>query len=129
MSRIDRLFKRQMGDDVNELELELRGKLDAKTQEIESFMAKLLGLGDIDDLDSHTRERHEANVRNMIEKHEEGVRHLNERHQEAMVEGDVSNLTTGRESIDRSPTRIGRLLEQRQELVEQILQLQGLGGS
>ena len=102
---------------MSELELELRGKLNAKTQEIESFMAKILGLGDIDDLDLQTRRRHEANVRNMIEKHEDSV-HLIERYEEAMVDGP-----NGRGSIGRSPTRIGRLLEERYELAEQILNL------
>ncbi len=100
-------------------DLQLHHWLDAKTQEIESFMARILGLGDIDDLDLPTRQRHAANVRNMIERYEESVRDLIARQEEARAERDITDPGTA--TIGRWPTRIGRLLDERYELAEQVL--------
>ena len=83
------------------------------------FMARILGLGDIDDLDLPTRQRHAANVRNMIEKYEESVRELSARQQEAEAEGYITDPGTA--TIGRWPTRIGRLLDEHYELAEQVL--------
>jgi hypothetical protein len=98
---------------------QLHHRLDAKTQEIESFLARILGLGDIDDLDLPTRQRHAVNVRNMIEKYEEHVRDLIARQAEGRGDGDITDPGTA--TIGRWPTRIGRLLDERYELAEQVL--------
>jgi hypothetical protein len=98
---------------------QLHHMLDAKTQEIESFMARILGLGDIDDLDLPTRQRHAANVRNMIEKHQESMRDVIARQEETRAQGDITD--PGATTLGRWPTRIGRLLDERYELAEQVL--------
>jgi hypothetical protein len=98
---------------------QLHHMLDAKTQEIEAFMARILGLGDIDDLDLPTRQRHAANVRNMIEKHQESMRDVIARQEEAKAQGDITD--PGATTLGRWPTRIGRLLDERYELAEQVL--------
>ena len=78
---------------------QLHHMLDAKTQEIESFMARILGLGDIDDLDLPTRQRHAANVRNMIEKHQESMRDVIARQEEARHKA-TSPIQARRHSAD-----------------------------
>jgi hypothetical protein len=97
----------------------LHHRLEAKTLEIESFMARILGLGEIDGLDLATRQRHAQNVRNMIERHEESARELIARQEEAGAAGDIADPPA--EKIGRWPTRIGRLLDERFELAEQVV--------
>jgi hypothetical protein len=91
-------------------ELELLRNLSAKTREIESVVAKAYGI-DVDDLDPSARRRLEDEVEALIEEHEE-----------ALHEGDTVEEWR---ALDQrlSQTEIGRLLQQRHDLAEQILDL------
>ena len=64
----------QLGDDpMSEQELELFGKLNAKTEEIERFVAKAYEIGDIGSLDPTAMQRLEIEVEQLIEQHADAL--------------------------------------------------------
>jgi hypothetical protein len=91
---------------------ELQQELLAKDREIAVLVAETLGLGEIDDLDAQAKRSLEGEVEEMIERHEE-----------ALLEG---NSVEEWRDLDRrfAKTEIGRLLEERYEIAEQILDLE-----
>jgi AAA+ superfamily predicted ATPase len=91
-------------------ELELLRNLSATTREIESVVAKAYGI-DVDDLDPSARRRLEDEVEALIEEHEE-----------ALHEGDTVEEWR---ALDQrlAQTEVGRLLQERHEIAEQILDL------
>jgi hypothetical protein len=98
-----------IGDDpMSEQELELLRKLNAKTGEIERFVAKAYEIGDIDDLDPPAMQRLEKEVEQLIEQHED-----------ALLEGETVEEWR---ALDQrlAETEIGRLLQERHEIFEQI---------
>jgi hypothetical protein len=94
---------------MNEREQELRRSLNVKTREIECLVAKALEFGDINDLDPPTLHRLELEVEQLIEQHEG-----------ALLEGDTIEEW---DALDQrlAKTEIGRLLQERNEIAEQIL--------
>jgi len=91
-------------------ELELLRNLSARTREIESVVAKAYGI-DVHHLDPAARRRLEDEVEALIEEHEE-----------ALHEGDTVEEWR---ALDQrlAQTEIGRLLQERHEIAEQILDL------
>ena len=90
-------------------ELDLLRKLNAKTLEIESVVAKAYGIGQ--DLDASARRQLEDEVEALIEEHEDSLH-----------EGD----TVGEwRALDQrlAQTDVGRLLQERHRIAEQILDL------
>jgi hypothetical protein len=104
----------QLGDDPmseQELELELLRKLNAKSEEIERFVAKAYKIGDIGNLDPTAMQRLEIEVEQLIE-----------RHADALLDGET--IEEWRALDQRlAETEIGRLLQERHEIFEQILDL------
>ena len=90
-------------------ELDLLRNLNAKTRQIESVVAKAYGIGD--DLDASARRRLEDEVAALIEEHEE-----------ALHEGDTVEEWR---ALDQrlAQTDVGRLLEERHQIAERILDL------
>jgi len=96
---------------MSEQELELFGKLNAKTEEIERFVAKAYEIGDIGNLDPTAMQRLEIEVEQLIEQHAD-----------ALLEGETVEEWR---AVDQrlAETEIGRLLQERHEIFEQILDL------
>lgn len=94
---------------MSEQELELLRNLSAKTREIESVVAKAYGIGH--DLDPSARRRLANEVEAVIEEHEE-----------ALHEGDTVEEWR---ALDQrlAQTEVGRLLQERHAIAEQILDL------
>jgi hypothetical protein len=91
-------------------EKELLEELRAKDAELEAFVAQVLGLGDIGTLDEGQRKQVEAEVEELLNEYDE-----------AMTDGD--------ELLDErfTATALGRLLQQRREISEQIQDLRDDG--
>jgi hypothetical protein len=91
-------------------ELDLLRNLNAKTREIESVVAKAYGIG-VYHLDPSARRRLEDEVEALIDEHEE-----------TLHEGDA--IEEWRALDQRlAQTDIGRLLQERHQIAEQILDL------
>ena len=98
---------------------DLHAKLRSKTQEILTLVATSYGLGDVNSLEPSRLEQLNEEIEEIIEQHEE-----------ALLEGDTPEEWR---ALDErlARTDIGRLLQQRHEISEQILDLQdddGFGG-
>jgi regulator of sigma D len=92
-------------------ETELLHKLNAKTQEIERLVAKAYGLGDYDNLNPTALQQLKDEVEEMIEAHDEAV-----------TDGDT--IEEWRALDQRlASTPVGRLLHERYEIEQQILDL------
>jgi hypothetical protein len=91
----------------------LQRKLGDKTQEILKLVANSYGLGDVASLDASQLQRLNEEIDDIIDQHEE-----------TLLEGDtVEEWRALDERLAR--TEIGRLLQERHEISEQILDLQG----
>jgi hypothetical protein len=83
-------------------------KLEGKTQEILKLVAKSYGLGDVASLDTNKLQQLNGEIAEIIDQHEE-----------ALIEGD--NPEAWRALDERlAQTEIGRLLQERHQISEQI---------
>ena len=90
----------------------LRAKLGDKTQEILKLVASSYGLGDVGSLKPSRLQQLQEEIEEIVEQHDE-----------ALNEGDTPEAWR---ALDErlSRTEIGRLLQERHEIAEQILDLQ-----
>ncbi len=97
---------------MSDQQQELRRQLNAKTREIEAYVAKALGLGDITALNPQTMRRLEEEVEQMIEQHDEAFNQDKTFEQWQILDRRLNK------------TEVGRLLQERHEIAEQILDIQ-----
>jgi hypothetical protein len=90
----------------------LYNHLAATDREIQNTIATELGIGPIDDLELTERERLEEEVRSLIEFHEDAV-----------LEGDTVEEWHAFDT-KLSPSDIGRLMDERTEILEQIIEIE-----
>jgi hypothetical protein len=83
-------------------------KLEGKTQEILKLVAKSYGLGDVASLDTNKLQQLNGEIAEIIDQHEE-----------ALIEGDSPEAWR---ALDErlAQTEIGRLLQERHQISEQI---------
>jgi hypothetical protein len=92
--------------------LALHAKLGDKTQEILKLVASSYGLGDVNSLEPSKLEQLDEEIEEIIDQHEE-----------ALLEGDSPEEWRALDER-RAQTEIGRLLQERHEIAEQLFDLE-----